>query len=76
MNSSLLTADRTTHLKILVVSLIAAIIVMAIAINARAGFAGPGMAHSSADGFVIKEIKPTLLGSNVARESGARTSVR
>ncbi len=34
-NSSLLTADRTTHLKIVVVSLLASIVVMAVGIRAR-----------------------------------------
>jgi len=34
-NSSFFTADRTTHLKIVVVSLLASIVVMAIGIAAR-----------------------------------------
>ena len=35
MNHSLATADRTTHLKIVVVALVAAIIVVAVGITAR-----------------------------------------
>lgn len=35
MNSSLISADRTTHLKILAVSLVASIFVMCVGINAR-----------------------------------------
>ena len=35
MNSSLISADRTTHLKILLVSLLASIFVVCVAINAR-----------------------------------------
>jgi hypothetical protein len=36
-NSSFFTADRTTHLKIVVVSLLASIVVLAIGIAARPG---------------------------------------
>ena len=35
MNSSLYTADRTTHLKIVVVGLVAAILIAVIGISAR-----------------------------------------
>jgi hypothetical protein len=35
MNHSLMTADRTTHLKMVVVSLVAAIIVVVVGISAR-----------------------------------------
>lgn len=35
MNSSLIRADRTTHLKILVVSLVASIFVVCVGLNAR-----------------------------------------
>jgi len=36
MNSSLIMADRTTHLKILIVSLLASILLLWVAISARA----------------------------------------
>jgi hypothetical protein len=36
MNSSLATADRTTHLKIVVVALVAGLVFMAVAISAHA----------------------------------------
>ena len=35
MNSSLATADRTTHLKIVIVSLMAAVLVMVVGITAH-----------------------------------------
>ena len=59
-NSSFFTADRTTHLKIVVVSLLASIAVMAIGIAARPG----------ADSVqVVYKPSPAVLATTDARES-------
>ena len=49
MNSSLTTADRTTHLKIVVVSLIAALVVLAVGISAHATALRFGAARHNGD---------------------------
>ena len=59
-NSSLYTADRTTHLKIVVVALVAGIAVAAFGISARSGADYTQTAH------VIKAGKPTLVTSSDA----------
>jgi hypothetical protein len=61
-NSSLHTADRVTHLKILVVSLAAAIVVVAVGIAAR-----PDMSMQiEARAPVLKAGQPVLLSINEA----------
>ncbi len=61
-NSSLITADRATHLKIVVVALLASVVVMVVGIAARpqtdAGpqvvKAGPSMLATGADDATIR----------------------
>jgi hypothetical protein len=55
-NSSIFTADRMTHLKIVVVSLIASIAVVAVGIAARTGGSEPMQASVS----IVKAAKPVL----------------
>jgi len=70
MNSSLKTADRTTHLKIVVVSLVASIAIVVIGITAHtvpSGSAGPNLQF---DRMVVKAEKPIHLSrrdSNLIR---------
>ncbi len=61
-NSSFFTADRTTHLKIVVVSLLASIAVMVVGIAARP--------HASDNGMqtVYKPAKAIMATSDTARE--------
>jgi len=54
LNTSLATADRLTHLKIVVVSLVASILVVALAIAAHPTTTDP---HLQASGPVIKANK-------------------
>ena len=56
-NSSLLTADRTTHMKIVVVSLICATLVAGIGVAARVTD-GAGIASGRLEATVIKAGKP------------------
>ena len=66
-NSSLVTADRTTHLKIVVVSLVAAIVVVAVGIAARPIAPELGAsARIQASGPAIKAGKPTAVTSSDA----------
>ena len=57
MNSSLFTADRTTHLKVVVVSLIASIIVVAVAVTAHTTRVESTSVRVLADGPAIKAQK-------------------
>ena len=59
MNHSIYSADRTTHLKIVVVGLLAAIVVAGVGITARLG-ADDGIQTAR----VIKAGKPVVLTSN------------
>lgn len=61
MNHSLITADRTTHLKIVALSLIAAIAVVAVGITARITDTGVASARLEAQGPVIKAGKPAAV---------------
>ncbi len=61
-NSSLITADRTTHLKIVVVSLLASIAVMAIGIAARPQ--PPAGAQA-----VVYKAEPPVMATSDAHES-------
>ncbi len=57
MNHSLLTADRSTHLKIVVIALVAAIAVVAVGVTARVNEPGTATARIQ-DGPVVKAGKP------------------
>jgi hypothetical protein len=59
MNHSLVTADRTTHLKIVAVSLIAAIAVILVGVTAR--ITDNGAARMEAHGPVLKAGKPAAV---------------
>ncbi len=70
-NSSLLTADRMTHLKIVVLSLVFATLVAAIGITARVTDGKMGLGASlQAAGPVIKAPKP------ITASTGSDTTVR
>jgi cytochrome oxidase Cu insertion factor (SCO1/SenC/PrrC family) len=60
MNHSLVTADRTTHLKIVAVSLVAAIAVVLVGITARVTDSGSS-ANLQAHGPVLKAGKPAAV---------------
>lgn len=68
MNHSILTADRTTHLKIVVVSLVAAIAVILVGITARMTDPISASAKLEAHGPIVKAGKPSAV---TARESTA-----
>jgi hypothetical protein len=57
-NSSMFTADRTTHLKIVVVALIAAILVAGIGVTARVADYGNGTTGMQASGPALKAGQP------------------
>jgi len=61
MNHSLVTADRTTHLKIVVVSLVAAIAVILVGITARISDTGTASAKLEAHGPVLKAGKNSVV---------------
>jgi hypothetical protein len=67
MNYSLTTASRTTHLKIVVVALMAAIVVVAVGITARVTAMDTETARIRTQGVVVKAGKP-------AAYSGSETS--
>ena len=60
MNHSLVTADRTTHLKIVAVSLVAAIAVILVGVTARVSDTGAS-ANLQAHGPIVKAVKPTAV---------------
>jgi hypothetical protein len=60
MNHSLVTADRTTHLKIVAVSLVAAIAVVMVGVTARVTDSGAS-ASLQAHGPVLKAGKPSAI---------------
>lgn len=72
MNSSMFTADRTTHLKIVVVSLICATLVAGLGVAARIsdGVAMSGNGRLEATGPVLKAGKP------VTAAAAGQTAVR
>ncbi len=63
MNHSLLTADRGTHLKIVVVALMAAIVVVAVGVTARITDAGTTTARIETNTPVVKAGKPAIVTS-------------
>jgi hypothetical protein len=62
MNHSMLTCGWTTHLKIVAVALIAAVLVAAVGINARLDDAGAGTmtASAKAGGPAVRAGKPAI----------------
>ena len=61
MNHSIITADRTTHLKIVAVSLVAAIAVILVGVTARVSDTSTASANLQAHGPVIKAGKPSAV---------------
>ena len=61
MNHSLGTADRTTHLKIVAVSLVAAIAVILVGVTARIADTGTASAKLESHGPVLKAGKPATV---------------
>ena len=61
MNHSIITADRTTHLKIVAVSLAAAIAVIVVGITARVTDTTGASANLQAHGPVLKAGKPAAV---------------
>ena len=57
-NSSIATADRVTHLKIVAVSLVAAIMVVAVGITARPTVSDTVTARLKADAPILQAGKP------------------
>jgi hypothetical protein len=60
MNSSLFTCDRNTHLKIVAVALVAAIVLAVSGIRAHIGDAGGLTASAKMNGTVVKAGKPAV----------------
>jgi hypothetical protein len=60
MNFSLFTCDRATHLKIVAVALVAAIVVIMAGIHARTGDTGDLAASAKPSGTVVKAGKPAI----------------
>ncbi len=58
MNSSLATADRTTHLKIVIVALVAAILIVTAGIAARVASVDTETARVRTQGVVVKAGAP------------------
>jgi hypothetical protein len=64
MNHSIYSADRATHLKIVVVALVAAVVVTGLSISARLSSSDDGYAQTA---HVIKAGKPvTVTSSNTS----------
>jgi len=58
MTHSLIGADRTTHLKIVAVALVSAIVLVMVGITARVAETDTGTARLQAEGPVLKAGKP------------------
>jgi len=71
MSVSLLSADRATHLKIIVVSLIAATVVVLIGINARISDSTNMTARIETNGPVIKAGKPAIYSTRGISDVGS-----
>lgn len=54
MNATIFSADRITHVKIVIIALVAAIVVVTVGINARSIETGPVTARIWSDGPVVK----------------------
>ncbi|HEX7565281.1 MAG TPA: hypothetical protein VF396_18845 [Bradyrhizobium sp.] len=64
MNSSLWSADRTVHIKIVLVSLAAAIVILAFGINARLEESNSANVVASVNGVVLRAGQPTKVSAN------------
>jgi len=60
-NSTIFTADRTTHVKIVAVSLVASIVVLLIAISARTATVADNTARIQTVGPAMKAGKPIAI---------------
>ena len=68
MNHSLHSADRTTHLKIVIVALIGATLVASVGIGARVtGVSGDGVRRLEASAPVIKAGRPMTVSTSDTR---------
>jgi hypothetical protein len=63
MNYSFFTCDRATHLKIVVVALVAGIVVMVAGIHARTSDTSGVTANAKTNGVVVKAGKPAVLST-------------
>ena len=71
MNHSLVTADRTTHLKIVAVSLVAAIAVILVGITARIADTGTVIAIAQmSDGSFWSDSVPVVVTLSACLEEG------
>lgn len=66
MNSSLWSADGTTHIKIVVISLIAAIVVAAVGINAHVSDPRQAAAPIKSDGAIVKARRSDFASDRVS----------
>ena len=65
MNSSLWSANRTTHIKIVFVALLAAIVIVGVGMNARQDeWASSNSIAAKASGPVLRASKPTNITAN------------
>jgi len=60
MNHSLLSADRLTHVKILAVALVAAVVMVAVGITGRIGDTSGASARNQTGYVVVKAGKPVV----------------
>jgi hypothetical protein len=63
MNHSMLSCDRATHLKIVVIALVAAVIVAVAGINAHVSEPGVLVSDTKVMGPVVKAGKPSIYSS-------------
>jgi hypothetical protein len=66
MNTSMFTADRTTHLKIVIVALLAAILVAGIGVTAKLADYGSNMSSLQASGPAFKAGQPVTAATSDA----------
>jgi hypothetical protein len=64
MNSSLWSASRATHIKIVVISLVFSIVVVGVGISARTDNSESATAMVKANGPVLKAAKPSAITAN------------
>jgi hypothetical protein len=63
MNHSMLSCDRATHLKIVVIALVAAVIGAVAGINAHVGEPGVSVSDAKVTGPMVKAGKPSIYSS-------------
>ena len=64
MNSSLWSANRATHIKIVVVSMVAVAVIVGVGINARTDDSSSAVAMTKVNGPVLKATKPAIITAN------------